>query len=117
LKTATPATIIGVDLQAIASLPGVITIEGDITSSLVSDEIISHFKGGLADLVVCDGAPDGMLLCSDWVNNNLGKPTKEIDDKLVTGLHDLDEFVQAQLLLAVRLLPPYCTSEFMLIEF
>ena len=40
-------------------------------------EIIGHFEGGKADLVVCDGAPD------------------------VTGLHDLDEYVQAQLLLAV----------------
>ena len=43
-------------------------------------EIISHFEGGKADLVVCDGAPD------------------------VTGLHDLDEYVQGQLLLAVRFL-------------
>lgn len=43
-------------------------------------EIIDHFKGGRADLVVCDGAPD------------------------VTGLHDMDEYIQAQLLLAVRLL-------------
>lgn len=34
------------------------------------------FDGKLADLVVCDGAPD------------------------VTGLHDMDEFLQAQLLLA-----------------
>ena len=40
---------------------------------------MDHFEGGKADLVVCDGAPD------------------------VTGLHDLDEFVQAQLLLAVSL--------------
>ena len=40
-------------------------------------EIIGHFAGGKADLVICDGAPD------------------------VTGLHDMDEYVQAQLLLAV----------------
>lgn len=33
-------------------------------------------RGDLADLVVCDGAPD------------------------VTGLHDIDEYIQAQLLLA-----------------
>ena len=39
-------------------------------------EIISHFRGNLADLVVCDGAPD------------------------VTGLHDMDEYMQAQLLLS-----------------
>ena len=37
---------------------------------------MQHFKGDLADLVVCDGAPD------------------------VTGLHDIDEYMQAQLLLA-----------------
>lgn len=40
-------------------------------------EIMKHFAGCKADLVVCDGAPD------------------------VTGLHDMDEYVQAQLLLAV----------------
>ena len=33
-------------------------------------QVISHFEGHYADLVVCDGAPD------------------------VTGLHDLDEYVQ-----------------------
>lgn len=42
-----------------------------------AQKIISHFEGEKADLVVCDGAPD------------------------VTGLHDIDEFIQAQLLLAV----------------
>ena len=57
-------------------LSGVTCIQGDITSSKTADEIIGHFDGEKADLVVCDGAPD------------------------VTGLHDLDEFVQSQLLLA-----------------
>lgn len=38
--------------------------------------MISHFEGALADLVVSDGAPD------------------------VTGLHDVDEYVQSQLILA-----------------
>ncbi|KAI5480757.1 hypothetical protein MNV49_007163 [Pseudohyphozyma bogoriensis] len=70
------ATIVAVDLQPMAPLPGVVQIEGDITKKTTAESIISHFQGSLADLVVCDGAPD------------------------VTGLHDLDEFVQAQLLLA-----------------
>ncbi|KDE09186.1 ribosomal RNA methyltransferase 1 [Microbotryum lychnidis-dioicae p1A1 Lamole] len=74
--SAKEATIVAVDLQPMAPLPGVVQIEGDITKSSTANQIIDHFKGGLADLVVCDGAPD------------------------VTGLHDLDEFVQAQLLLA-----------------
>lgn len=59
-----------------APIPGVITIMGDITDRVTSDEIVRYFKGNLADLVVCDGAPD------------------------VTGLHDIDEYMQAQLLLA-----------------
>lgn len=50
--------------------------QGDITKKETADQIISHFEGQKADLVVCDGAPD------------------------VTGLHDIDEFVQAQLVLA-----------------
>lgn len=49
---------------------------GDITKKETADQIVSHFEGQKADLVVCDGAPD------------------------VTGLHDIDEFVQAQLVLA-----------------
>ena len=42
-----------------APLPGVIQIEGDITKTQTANQIIDHFKGKRADLVVCDGAPDG----------------------------------------------------------
>lgn len=68
--------IVAVDLQAMAPIPGVIQLQGDITKKSTAQEIISHFEGEKADLVVCDGAPD------------------------VTGLHDIDEYIQAQLLLA-----------------
>jgi tRNA (cytidine32/guanosine34-2'-O)-methyltransferase len=33
-------------------------ISGDITRVSTAHEIISYFDGNLADLVVCDGAPD-----------------------------------------------------------
>jgi tRNA (cytidine32/guanosine34-2'-O)-methyltransferase len=69
--------IVAVDLQKMAPIPGVIQLQGDITKQSTADAIIDNFHGELADLVVCDGAPD------------------------VTGLHDMDEFIQAQLLLAV----------------
>lgn len=59
-----------------APLPGVIQLQGDITKTSTAENIISQFEGDQAELVVCDGAPD------------------------VTGLHDIDEFIQAQLLLA-----------------
>ncbi|KAG0144961.1 hypothetical protein CROQUDRAFT_64409 [Cronartium quercuum f. sp. fusiforme G11] len=68
--------IVAVDLQPMAPLAGVHQLVGDITKVETARAIVSHFGGEKADLVVCDGAPD------------------------VTGLHDLDEFVQAQLLLA-----------------
>ncbi|ORZ23633.1 FtsJ-like methyltransferase-domain-containing protein [Absidia repens] len=68
--------IVAVDLQAMAPLEGVIQIQGDITKKSTADEIIAHFEGELSDIVICDGAPD------------------------VTGLHDMDEYIQAQLLLA-----------------
>ncbi|ESO85773.1 hypothetical protein LOTGIDRAFT_221202 [Lottia gigantea] len=68
--------IVAVDLQAMAPIPGVIQLQGDITKKSTADEIVSYFEGEHADLVVCDGAPD------------------------VTGLHDIDEYIQAQLLLA-----------------
>nr|XP_017527964.1 putative tRNA (cytidine(32)/guanosine(34)-2'-O)-methyltransferase isoform X4 [Manis javanica] len=68
--------VVAVDLQAMAPLPGVLQIQGDITQLSTAKEIIQHFEGCPADLVLCDGAPD------------------------VTGLHDVDEYMQAQLLLA-----------------
>ncbi|ELU17391.1 hypothetical protein CAPTEDRAFT_159848 [Capitella teleta] len=70
------AKIVAVDLQAMAPITGVIQLQGDITKVSTAEDIISHFEGDHADLVVCDGAPD------------------------VTGLHDIDEYIQAQLLLA-----------------
>ena len=68
--------VVAVDLQEMSPIPGVVCHVGDITSQETAEQIVSHFKGDLADLVVCDGAPD------------------------VTGLHDIDEYMQAQLLLA-----------------
>lgn len=68
--------IVAVDLQAMAPIPGVIQLQGDITSRTTAQEIIQHFSGQMAQLVVCDGAPD------------------------VTGLHDLDEYIQSHLILA-----------------
>lgn len=68
--------VVSVDLQEMAAIPGVVCLVGDITSKATAEDIIRHFQGSLADLVVCDGAPD------------------------VTGLHDIDEYMQAQLLLA-----------------
>lgn len=69
--------IIAVDLQAMAPLPGVTQLQGDITKLSTANAIIEYFGGDQkAQLVVCDGAPD------------------------VTGLHDIDEYIQSQLLLA-----------------
>lgn len=51
--------IIAVDLQPMSPLPGVIQIQGDITELSTATKIISYFDGGRADLVICDGAPDG----------------------------------------------------------
>lgn len=84
--------LVAVDLQAMAPLPGVTQIIGDITTPATADAVSTALsdgplsnstcvkgkgKGkGRAQLIVCDGAPD------------------------VTGLHDLDEYLQSQLLLA-----------------
>ncbi|KAI9298112.1 FtsJ-domain-containing protein [Neoconidiobolus thromboides FSU 785] len=68
--------IIAVDLQAMAPLPNVLEIQGDITELQTATLILDKFKGQRADLVVCDGAPD------------------------VFNLHDMDEYIQAQLVLA-----------------
>lgn len=75
LSRCTPenSTIVSVDLQPISPIDNVITIQADITHPETVTEILSYFKGQRADIVVSDGAPD------------------------VTGLHDLDEYLQAQL--------------------
>lgn len=59
-----------------APIPGVSQLQGDITKADTARGIVDLLGGGGADLVVCDGAPD------------------------VTGLHDIDEYVQSQLLIA-----------------
>eukprot|EP00658_Telonema_sp_P-2_P034444 TRINITY_DN25153_c0_g1_i1.p1 TRINITY_DN25153_c0_g1~~TRINITY_DN25153_c0_g1_i1.p1 ORF type:complete len:300 (-),score=71.78 TRINITY_DN25153_c0_g1_i1:238-1137(-) len=68
--------IVAVDLQEMAPIPGVDILQGDITTIETSSEVIRRLGNAKADIVVCDGAPD------------------------VTGLHELDEYVQHQLLLA-----------------
>ncbi|KAI8618868.1 FtsJ-like methyltransferase-domain-containing protein [Chytriomyces sp. MP71] len=70
------AKIVAVDLQRMAPIPGVLQLQGDITKKSTADAIKKGLDGQLAQLVVCDGAPD------------------------VTGLHDMDEYMQAQLILA-----------------
>ena len=75
-ESAAAPIIVAVDLQEIAPIEGVTAIQGDITSRATADAIVRHFSGGLADVVVCDGAPD------------------------VTGLHDIDEYVHQQLVVS-----------------
>jgi tRNA (cytidine32/guanosine34-2'-O)-methyltransferase len=59
-----------------APLPDVIQIQADLTHPTTPPILLSHLNNQKAQLVICDGAPD------------------------VTGLHDLDEYIQAQLLLS-----------------
>jgi len=66
--------IVAVDLQTMSPIPGVTIIKGDITQEKTANEIIRNLGGAKAQLVVCDGAPD------------------------VTGIHQMDEFLQGQLL-------------------
>ena len=70
------SSVVAVDLQPMAPIPGVIQIRGDITSKETSQQVIDAMQGKKADLVISDGAPD------------------------VTGLHDLDEYMQSQLVFA-----------------
>ena len=69
-------------------------------------KVIIHFDGSKADLVVCDGAPDGITFCFTLHfffkrHYALSKLTSCEIWGVVTGLHDMDEFVQSQLILAV----------------
>ncbi|VVT50923.1 uncharacterized protein SAPINGB_P002925 [Magnusiomyces paraingens] len=74
IKAPQEPKIVAVDLQPMAPIEGVTTMQADITHPRTIAAILAHFDGEPADLVVSDGAPD------------------------VTGLHDLDEYIQAQLI-------------------
>ncbi|MCJ1375935.1 hypothetical protein MMC20_007173 [Loxospora ochrophaea] len=100
LKPRDGVKIVAVDLQPISSLPGITTLKADITNHSTIPRILEAldpetFDPDVAatstshpvDLVLSDGAPD------------------------VTGLHDLDIYIQSQLLfsalnLALRILKP-----------
>ncbi len=88
--------IVSVDIQDMAPLKGVHQIKGDITKLSTVKSVIDVFNGKLADLVICDGAPDGTF--SHYSKCFHHPLTNTI---IVTGMHDIDEYVQAQLLLAV----------------
>lgn len=62
--------IVAVDLQAMAALPGVKQLQGDITKLSTAQEIIQYFDDEKAQLVICDGAPDGewILTYDDKIN-------------------------------------------------
>lgn len=68
--------VMAIDLQEMAPIEGVRTLQADITKPATLDAVRAYFGGERADIVLSDGAPD------------------------VTGLHDVDEYVQAQLVLA-----------------
>ncbi|AOA63622.1 2'-O-ribose methyltransferase [Komagataella phaffii CBS 7435] len=72
----TPAKIVAVDLQPMSPIDGVTTLQADITHPKTLEKILEIFGGEPADFVCSDGAPD------------------------VTGLHDLDEYIQSQLILS-----------------
>lgn len=75
-NTENPAKIVAVDLQPMVPIEGVTCLQADITHPKTLQRILDIFGGESADFVCSDGAPD------------------------VTGLHDLDEYIQAQLILA-----------------
>lgn len=56
--------IVAVDLQAMAALPGVKQLQGDITKLSTAQDIIQYFDEEKVQLVICDGAPDGELVFS-----------------------------------------------------
>jgi len=95
LKPRVNVKIVAIDLQPMAPLEGIIQLKADITHpstvprllKAIDPEFDQHNETHRVDLVISDGAPD------------------------VTGLHDLDIYVQSQLLysaltLAMKVLRP-----------
>lgn len=59
--------IVAIDLQPMAPIDGIVLLQGDITSKRTAEEVISHFDGNEADLVISDGAPDGEFLSISFI--------------------------------------------------
>lgn len=59
LRSPSQVHIVSVDLQDMAPLDGIIQLKGDITQESTANEVIRLMQGEQADLVICDGAPDG----------------------------------------------------------
>jgi tRNA (cytidine32/guanosine34-2'-O)-methyltransferase len=98
LKPKEGVRIVAVDLQPMASLEGITTLKGDITHPSTIPRILQALDPDTYGSEVADGSQPVDLVISD------GAPD-------VTGLHDLDIYVQAQLLfaalkLALRVLKP-----------
>ncbi|QLQ80435.1 hypothetical protein HG537_0D04350 [Torulaspora globosa] len=74
--TAADRKIVAVDLQSMSPIDHVTTLQADITHPRTLARILQLFGDQKADFVCSDGAPD------------------------VTGLHDLDEYVQQQLIMS-----------------
>lgn len=49
---------VAVDIKEIAPLPGVVRVAGDITAADTCAAVVEAMGGHLADMVLCDGAPD-----------------------------------------------------------
>ncbi|XP_030374965.1 putative tRNA (cytidine(32)/guanosine(34)-2'-O)-methyltransferase 2 [Scaptodrosophila lebanonensis] len=79
--------IIAVDLQGMAPIEGVTQLRADITKEETAKAIIEYIGGQKAQLLVSDGAPD------------------------TTGNHDLDEYMQGQLLLSALSIATYVLEE------
>lgn len=69
------AKVVAVDIQDIVPIEGVDIIKGDITKKETIDKILNSFGNKKADVVIFDGAPD------------------------VTGLVDIDMYMQVQLII------------------
>ena len=63
-----------VDLQPIGPVEGVHAIQGDITSEATAAQIVGVFAGEKANLVICDGAPDGEICIQTYAFLNVERP-------------------------------------------
>ncbi|KAF7678765.1 putative tRNA (cytidine(32)/guanosine(34)-2'-O)-methyltransferase [Astathelohania contejeani] len=70
------AKLVSVDLQEMVPIEGATCLKEDITSDICTKKINNIFGDKKVELVLCDGAPD------------------------ITGLHDLDEYFQTELVLS-----------------
>ena len=77
--------VIGIDLQRIQPIEGVVILRGDVTKPAIQDKLVEYTKDGLFDAVLSDLAPEmsGSYSTDHARSIHLAEMTLDVSDRLL----------------------------------